>query len=150
MSSASVPDDGPDLYEPTPPLPALRVDVYAAACRGDLCRRCAALLSRGDDWSRALAVGYYARRSGYDADALAEAPLDCLPPDAAQIRLYALALTTAQRERLARLALCRVEGALVAGDEGRPDEADAIRGEVRSVRLLLAAGGDDPLDVIAY
>ena len=150
MSAASVPDDGPELYEPVPPLPALRVDVYAAATRGDLCRRCADLRARGDDWSRALAVGYYARRSGYDADALATVPLDCLPPDAAQVRLYALALTTAQRERLARLALCRVEDALHAEDEGRPDAADAIRGEVRSVRLLLAAGGEDPLDGIAY
>ena len=150
MSSADLRDDSPDLYEPVPPLPTLRVDVYAAACRGDLCRRCAALLSRGDDWSRALAVGYYARRSGYDADALSCVPLDCLPPDAAQIRLYALALTTAQRERLARLALCRVEDALAADDEGRPDAADAIRGEARSVRLLLAAGGEDPLAGLRY
>ena len=148
MSAAAL-CDGPELYEPVPPIPALRVDVWAAATRGDLWRRCRAWLDRGD-WGRAVAVGYYLRRIAVDPEALATVPAELLPPDAAQIRLYALALTTAQVEHLTRLALCRVEDALRAEDDGRPDDADAIRGEVRSVRLLLAAGGEDPLDGLRY
>lgn len=148
MSSAPI----PDLYEPVPPIPALRVDVWSAATPGDLWRRCRDLLARGDDWGRAVAVGYYLRRIAVDPEALATVPAELLPPDAAQIRLYALALTTAQVEHLTRLALCRVEDALRAEDDGRPDDADAIRAEVRSARALLAAAGvSDRLDsVCAY
>lgn len=144
MSSAPI----PDLYEPVPPVPALRVDVWAAATRGDLWRRCRSWLDRGD-WGRAVAVGYYLRRIAVDPEALAAVPLRLLPPDAAQIRLYALALTTAQVEHLTRLALCRVEDYWRAEDDGRVEDAAAILSEVLSARVVLdAAGASDRLDAI--
>lgn len=140
------------LHDPAPPIPALRVDVWAAATPGDLWARCRDLLARGDDWGRAVAVGYYARRSGLSSEYLATigpADLPRVRDDAARLRLWAWQLETRQLEHLTRLAVCRVEDYWRAEDDGRVEDAAAILSEVLSARVVLdAAGAADRLDAI--